>query len=387
MYEDVIDEISYFIDDPTTLIESKEGLRIDYKDLNPDGFEQLKAALLDGRESFPYRGIIIVVTPDGSLTFKKKTRDQVKTMLQRRPSAQEAGRKVLEMPELRREIAKFVPDDAKEKIKGLTREREEKADKAASVQRARQSAMKNKGLETFVQNMIDSGVVHRLFWSENPMFKEYNVLDLRALERGTMSVFAPDTVYTEMEFDYDQNDIQKPFEFLQVGAFVETVARKFFFLFGEEDALLSSEDYMRDEGELKTNQVFKEYKIGYGGALNVLEGDDRKFMLVYLKKKFNITEADIQTMITNEAKTFDATRNEMDERNKVKTAKKKSVSEKAAQNAATIGIPKGKANAIVLTAKEIRDKFPDAKLTKYADTDRLSIYLARKNYYLTPVKD
>ena len=432
---EVLEDLKYFVEDPKEFVEVKKqdpGIMIHYPSLNEEGWNKVRD--LVGTIKFNRLGkkFMMIAYDDGTIFFpniasNNFTMDQFrkalkealdfatqKTLSDMSEKAKEVGAKVLEIPEMRREIAKFLPEKEKEEVEDLLGERERKAESAVKLERARREAMKNKELERFTQNMIDTEGLACLFDDEacykiNEGQPETDYMGyLYSAEINIVPGYAytyyddPDNMGAVV-FSSEENywtgdngeivDLEKaftPFEHnIPLTFFNTKVTRR------EAMDIPEISDRLVDYEE-NTEEKFRVYWIQVGGyhgkAPFADKDDDRKFYLTYLKKKFNITEDDINKMIEKrKAEIAESKASAMAERKKKEEKKKAKTKEREAKQevkATEKGLPKGKANAIVLTWREIKEKFPQIKRTeKYDDDKKFKVWLARTNYHMEAVKD
>ena len=423
---DLFEDLRYFVEDPKEFLEvpkQEPGIMIHYPSLNEEGWTRVKKyvrSMVFARLGKRFR---MDIYDDGTIFFPniasnnftmEEFRKRLKEALDyftrdmrglgaMSEKAKELGAKVLEMPEMRKEIAKFLPTNRgefekrneKADLEYLLSEREERATEAQRLQLARQRAMKNEGLEKLMGHIIEQDTYYLMFWDENPMFKVTNgMIDL---EIGQNSIVEEDEYQDPADYLWSYKDLDeanKVMEDSKFGSKVVTVSRRFLEAFYDD---LYDRYVEYKEEEPGTYKPVNQYDLTFVGLDDPLKGDDRKFMLIYLKKKFKITEADIEAKIKENAprieekmKKFEAImaerrakKAEKEERKKARAKEREATQETKATEK---GVPKGKANAIVLTWREIKEKFPQIKKTeKYDDDKKFKVWLARTNYHLEPV--
>lgn len=429
---EVLETLRYFVDSDE-FTETPEGLKIDYAEFNPIDYERQKDTLASS--ALTYRGNIIkmIVTNSGNIMFqsfkpkgvkdfrsllKKAMDEHTKEFRSLNPEmlskkAVELGKRVLENRDMRGEIAKYLGREDEYNLKTLTDERDKTAEGAVKIEMARRGAMKNKALEEFTKAMINNEGLACLFSPDAcyKLNKGQKATDSGYIFTGQINIvpgywethFAdPDTmgavVYSDRENYYmneegdriDLDEASKPFDDLKLGFYHTIASRKELRDADLQESLNFYEEMLEENDEPKSKSYWVEVGGYYGDAPFQNDDDDRKFYLIYLKKKFNITLDDINAMIKKRKDMIKGEEQERvkhkEEKKEKKTAKRKELETKVAENATGKGLPKGKANAIVLTWKEIKKKFPEYKKTdKYDDDKKFKVWLARVNYHIEPV--
>jgi hypothetical protein len=405
--------------------------------------------------SWPARKRKIVISDEPEIdltpefTKKQKVKKFLADVLAKRKEARTKakGKQVLEMPDVQKKIERFA------QVYGLTAERDQIADAARKVQDARVAAMKNKELEKLTKKLIDLEALPCLFddmccyklnYGQRDGVDGYNFYGEISLVPGSDINFEDsDTmgavVFSSHENDYldedgnaiDIDEALSVFENFRLG-FYNTIQSTETLL--KNDAtdqtlhfyLEDQKDVWKAEGNKGRYKKPETVWANVGGyyADRHLKDYDRKFYLVYLKKKFNLTEDDIQKMIAKKkaelqpfyaaeearlamVKSEQERRKEefkrvieflskpLEERQKIikerAEAKKEKRKEKSAarkEKTSAAGIPQGKANAKVFETKdEVRQAltatglFKEDTINKFINKipegKKVKMYLAR----------
>ena len=336
--------------------------------------------------------------------MKEERTKQVEFKAKAKEKAKELGNQVFGIRELAKEIGEFVGGDEGNEIKYIESERNEQAETAVALQKARVKSMKNEALKEYSESLINSGGILQIFdkslsdcilhegkdgtGSDYAFYGQWIMISASAdnyvqNDEAYGSVVFSDTeniMANESGDPIDMEEAEKVFENFSLGWTHTTVPYKIAkkCLPEELDRYL---EYARDEGELGENKVYSNYWVKVFGTHKEIAGDDAKFYKVYLKKKFNY---DVDAKLKDAHAEKKAQRDEEKAKAKAKTTSKK-------ETVANVGIPKGKKNAKIFTKAEYVEALKalgaTTKASKLPEGARIKAYLARTKVHFEVLKD
>ena len=328
--KEVFDELRYFVDNHETFKEKDGALVVDLKDLYGDWEQELAKVK---SKKLPYKGKVyeMTVNDDGTIVFGKS----------RYPDMS-----ITEFRYLLKNYMNFLFKDQDE-AEGAAKKKKEEEDKAKREEEGRKEKEEaRKAIENLTAND------DQIAWYAKSGSEIHDIIDKR-LKDGLAA--------------------GKSYEQL-LGSIAWAV------------------DYLNDFGYGSGKEKAQEVIFDILEDVRKRDKGD-KAKLEYYKALEDYWQSFVQTDKLDYAQTnyemAVAFKGRYDRRKEVEARAKagaKARTEDAAAKAAAKGIPKGKANAIVLTWKEIKEKLPSAS-GNYPDNKRFSIYMARTLYHMTPVKD